>query len=87
MLRQFLRLFRSTVWEVEFSGGVATVTKGKLKSCFTSDCAEVLAAEGIDNAEIRGAQAGAHIRLEFSNNIPPEIHQRFRNIWSMHGLE
>ena len=87
LLKRLLGFFDSTDWAVEFRDGTATVVKGKVTSRFTSDCAEVLAAEGIVNADIRGAQAGGYIRLEFSENIPPAIHQQFRNIWSMHDLE
>ena len=87
LFKRLLRFFNSTVWEIEFRDGTATVVKGKLTSRFTSDCAEVLAAEGIKNAEISGAQAGGYIRLEFSENIPPATHQQFRNIWSMHDLD
>ena len=87
LLKRLLGFFDSTDWAVEFRDGTAVVTKGKLTSRFTSDCAEILAAEAINNAEISGAQAGGYIRLEFSESIPPTLHQQFRNIWSMRDLD
>ncbi|YCM46307.1 DUF3634 family protein [Verrucomicrobiaceae bacterium 227] len=82
MLKRFLNLFSSAVWIVRVDGEALKVVKGTVPPRFVSDCRGVLADAGIHAGQISGSQAGGYVTLNFSNEIPGRLQQRFRNLWA-----
>lgn len=66
-----------SVTAIAFSNGRCEVLRGKMAGPILSDLADVLVASGVSRGEmwIRGDG-----RVRFSPEIPPELHQRLRNI-------
>ena len=81
-----LRSFLSTsAWIIRFKDGAASVEKGTVPSKFVSECNSILGDVDVDDARIEGARRCGYIGLEFSKSIPPQIHQKLRNIWSLYN--
>ena len=82
MLKRFLNLFSSGVWIIRADRGEVKVIKGTVPPRFVSDCLGGLQDAGILAGQIAGKQAGGYVTLEFSSEIPKQLHQRFRNLWA-----
>jgi hypothetical protein len=74
-MRFFSRLFSHTV--IAFVDGSCVAIQGKVCSGVLRDLAGILVENGVPRAEIR---IGGDGRIRFSKEIPPEVHQRLRNI-------
>ena len=74
-MRFFSRLFAHTV--IAFADGCCVVVQGKVGSAVLRDLAGCLEENDVPRAEVR---IGGDGRIRFSKEIPPEVHQRLRNI-------
>ena len=66
-----------SVTAISFSNGRCDVLRGKAGRSVLSDLADVLVAAGVSRGEM---WTGGDGRVRFSPEIPPELHQRLRNI-------
>ena len=74
-MRFFSRLLATTV--ITFTDSRCAVVKGKVLAWILQDLAGFLVENGVSHAEIT---IGGNGRACFSKQIPPELHQRLRNI-------
>lgn len=74
-MKWFSRLL--SVTSIAFSQGRCEVLRGKMAGPILSDLTDVLAAAAVSCGEI---WIGGDGRVRFSPEIPPELHQRLRNI-------
>ncbi len=81
MFRRLLSFLSDTLWVIQIRDGSVEVTKGKIPHRFVMECREELEGEGVTEGEIRGVRRSGYTGLEFSKNIPSQLHQRLRNIW------
>ena len=66
-----------SVTTISFSNGRCELLRGKTERSILSDLADELAAVGVEPCEM---WIGGNRRVRFSDEIPPELHQRLRNI-------
>jgi hypothetical protein len=69
------RLLSSTA--ISFDGSSCVAVKGKVSSRMLRETAECLCENGLKRGEIWIRGDG---KFRFSDDIPPELHQRLRNI-------
>jgi hypothetical protein len=62
---------------IRIKGGRIRVQRGVLRSQVRDDVAEVVSRAGVSNGFI-SLDGGNHV--QFSRTIPPELHQRLRNV-------
>jgi hypothetical protein len=70
---------------VEVRGGVACSSQGTVTDAFLQEVTEQCRAEGIEQGEVRGISRRTRISLWFSAEFSPEVCQRLRNWWGIHG--
>lgn len=70
---------------IEIRGGTARLKDGTATPALLQELTEQCLAAGIQRSEVRGIAWGRHIRLSFAKEFPPEVRQRLRNWWAMHG--
>jgi hypothetical protein len=81
-LRQFFSAtFDSSVFVVRLANGQVQLTKGRVPPRFLAELREFVGSEKLVSGVIRGQRQETYVRLVFSREIPPEIHQKLRNIW------
>jgi hypothetical protein len=84
-LRKFMsEAFDDSRFIIQIANGRVQVTKGKVPSGFLADLAEFVGGSKLAAGVLRGTKQETYIRLVFSPDIPPELHQRLRNIWHFH---
>ncbi len=72
-------------FEISVQGGKAHVVSGRPPAEFVRDLEQLCTDRDIASANVRGISRGGGVRLEFSPETPPELHQRIRNMWGLHG--
>lgn len=74
-----------SAFEISVQQGKAHVVSGRPPVEFVRDLEQLCADRDIASANVRGLSRGGGVRLEFSPETPQELHQRIRNVWSLHG--
>jgi len=75
----------AAVFVVQVKEGMAEATEGKVTEAFLNEVTEQCLIAGVQDGEIRGLPRGVRIGLWFSPEFDPEVCQRLRNWWGMHG--
>jgi hypothetical protein len=75
----------AAVFVVQVRNGEAIAVGGKVTEAFLSEVTEQCASAGVHSGELRGLAWGPQIRLWFAKEFPPEVQQRLRNWWVIHG--
>jgi hypothetical protein len=74
-----------TAFVVAVEGGVGRVVRGKATARFVGEVAAICADGRVTRGRVKGLWRGRTVRLTFSADIPPRVHQRIRNAWHAHG--
>ena len=82
MFARMLEIFSRSLWAIELQDGDVQTRGAKLTPRFQNDVAELLLRYEVKNGRICGLKSGG---LEFSSEIPKELHQQIRNIASEYG--
>lgn len=78
------RLVVRPVFVIEVSDGVARLRRGDAPPGLVAGFSDVARDFGIHGGSIYGVHARHGLTLDFSSAIPPDAHQRFRNVLSVH---
>jgi hypothetical protein len=87
MIKRTLRFFKNIINPPQFivtiKNGRAEATFMKVKKIFLDECNEICRNCAIDKGKIYGVNSEYGVRLEFSEEISEEFHQKFRNVWNI----
>lgn len=75
----------AALFVIEISNGAALTKQGKVTEAFLDEITEQCVVAQVLKGEVRGIPRGPRIALEFSREFPPDLQQRLRNWWGMHG--
>jgi hypothetical protein len=81
MLDWLIRLIIPPEFVIELRDGSATGRKGAIPGPFLSDCSDIARHFQLQGGRIYGTRGRGGLVLEFSPDLPPESHQRFRNLF------
>jgi hypothetical protein len=65
--------------------GKVRLIQGKVCQAFVDEAQAIVTDCGITSGEINGVRKRQMVGLTFSPHIPARYHQRFRNVWALHG--
>jgi len=79
-MRDFLtKLFNHTAFIIYINGDKVICKHGKAERFFIQACHDIAKQNGITKGRIVGIQMLNNVKLKFCDDIPPNLHQRFRN--------
>jgi hypothetical protein len=88
MLAKLCRLISDALdgscFVIRLVAGEAEVSKGRVPAAFLAELRELVAREKLVSGVVRGQRQETYVRLVFSREIPPEMHQRLRNLWHVY---
>ena len=84
IIQTLKRIFNPPRFIIRIHDGNMVMEKGKVVKKFLDECTELSKSNGENSGKIFGVESEYGLRLEFSNNIPENIQQRFRNIWGIY---
>ena len=84
LIRALFRFLFPPVFVISIQDGSVHKRRGRVAAAFLNDCSDVAREAGIISGTIYGVRHRGGVGLEFSSNIPPDCHQRFRNVWGLH---
>ncbi len=65
--------------------GKVRVTQGKVCQAFVDEVQAIVTDCAIASGVVKGVRRARRVGLTFSPHIPARSHQRFRNVWALHG--
>ena len=82
----FLRATRSKAeFIIDLEDDRLSVRQGKVPRAFLREGRALLSDVPCEKGTVTGVKRGERIALEFSDEVPRVLHQRFRNIWILSG--
>jgi Protein of unknown function (DUF3634) len=87
MFNSIRRFFSNIITPPQFivtiTNGKAAATFRKVTKSFLNECDEICKNNGLAQGKIYGINCEYGVRLEFSDKISKEHHQKFRNVWNL----
>jgi len=77
-------LFTPAIFEIEIQGDRLRVRRGEAPGGIVSEFADAARDFDLRRGTLRAIRTGTGVTLAFSSEIPPETHQRFRNILALY---
>lgn len=79
------RLFKPPKIVIRIQDGKAVTAKGKVAKVCLNECSDFFTEKEILSGKIFITDGIYGQKLEFSREIPEQLHQRFRNLWNYHN--
>ena len=82
IIKALSRLFNPPKFVIKLRKERVEVVRGKVSRPFLDECTHLCRDNNICSGQVFGVNCEYGIRLEFSDDIPENMQQRFRNIWN-----
>lgn len=81
----WLALRPPTLFLLRIADGRVRVARGKVAGPMFDEARHICADARLTHGWVRGSRTRRGIVLTFSRHIPPDVRQRFRNVWLLFG--